>query len=323
MAAFLLDIGPGDEVVVPSFTFVSTANAFAVRGAKPVFADVRPDTLNVDPDSIAEKIGPRTKAVVLVHYAGVACDMDAVTTALGDREVAVVEDNAHGLFGRHRGRPLGTFGALAVQSFHATKNFSCGEGGALVLNDRRHLARAEILREKGTNRRAFFRGDVDKYTWVDEGSSYLPSELQAAVLLAQLEEREEIQARRAELFRSYERCLAPWAALHGVSLPHVPRYADSAHHFFHMLMPTAGDRDALLAHLREQGVQATFHYVPLHASPMGRHLGVAQGDCPVTEDVSERLIRLPFFTALTPDEQTMVIDLVTRFTPAGPSGGSR
>lgn len=313
MAALLLDVGPGDEVIMPSFTFVSTANAFALRGARPVFADIRSDTLNIDERQIERLITPRTKAIVVVHYAGVGCEMDAILDIAQQHGLAVVEDNAHGLFGRYRGKHLGSFGYLATQSFHETKNFSCGEGGALLINDPRYIERAEIVREKGTDRSRFFRGQVDKYTWVELGSSYLPSDLLAAVLLAQLERREQIQEQRARIFDGYNQQLAGWAAENDVSLPQVPPHCQQAFHMFYLIMPSLAERQALLAHLKEQGILAVFHYVPLHLSQMGRTLGSMPGDCPVTERVSERLVRLPFFTDLTDADLGEVVQAIHEF----------
>jgi dTDP-4-amino-4,6-dideoxygalactose transaminase len=313
LAALLLDVGPGDEVIIPSFTFVSTANAFALRGARPVFADIRPDTLNVDEAQLERLITPRTKAIVVVHYAGVACEMDAILDIAARHRLAVVEDNAHGLFGRYKDRYLGTFGALATQSFHETKNFSCGEGGALLINDPRFSERAEIMREKGTNRSRFFRGQVDKYTWVDLGSSYLPSDLLAAVLLAQLERRQQIQAARARIFAYYREQLAPWADANDVSLPYVPPACEQTYHMFYLIMPSLAARQALISHLKARGILAVFHYVPLHLSEMGRSFGGNPGDCPITEQLSERLVRLPFYTDLNDGDLAEVVQAIHAF----------
>ncbi len=314
MAALLLDVGPGDEVVLPSFTFPSTANAFVLRGARPVFVDVRPDTLNLDETLLADRLGPRTRAVVVVHYAGVAAALDAITALAAERGVPVVEDNAHGLFGRFRGRPLGSFGALATLSFHATKNLTCGEGGALLVNDPELCARAEIVREKGTDRSRFVRGEVARYSWVDVGSSYLPSELLAAVLLAQLESRDEVQAARRRVWERYLAGLADWAPANGVGLPRVPPECEPAYHLFYLLMPSAADRQRLIEHLRRRGVHATFHFQPLHLARMGRRFGGRPGELPVTESVSERLVRLPFFTALGDAEVDRVVAAVRDFS---------
>ena len=313
MSAILLDIEPGDEVIVPSFTFVSTVNAFVLRGAHPVFADVRPDTLNLDETRLEELVTTRTRAVVPVHYAGIACQMDAIMEIARVAGISVVEDNAHGLYGRFRDRPLGTFGDLATQSFHETKNFSCGEGGALLLNDERLVERAEIVREKGTNRSRFFRGEVDKYTWVDLGSSYLPSDLLAAILLGQLERRDEIQARRREIWTRYHRELKDWSTHRGVTQPSVPAGCDPAYHLYYLLLPSLQQRTAFIAHLKEHGIMSVFHYGPLHLSAMGRRFGGRRGQCPVTEDISDRLVRLPFFTDLRENEQERVIDAILEF----------
>jgi dTDP-4-amino-4,6-dideoxygalactose transaminase len=313
MAALLLDIQPGDEVIVPAFTFVSTVNAFVLRGATPVFADIRPDTLNMDEAQVGRLITSRTKAIVPVHYAGVGCEMDTIVAAAARDGVAVVEDNAHGLFGRYRGRYLGTIGALATQSFHETKNFICGEGGALIVNDARYADRAEIIREKGTNRSRFFRGQVDKYTWVDIGSSYLPSDILAAFLMAQLECRAQVQEKRRRIWERYYEQLGGWARDNGVQLPFVPQWCEQPYHMFYMLMPSLEDRQGMIAYLKEQGILSVFHYLPLHLSDMGRHFGGKPGDCPVTEDVSDRLLRLPFYNELTEAEQTAVIEAIKNY----------
>jgi dTDP-4-amino-4,6-dideoxygalactose transaminase len=313
MAALLLDLGPDDEVIVPSFTFVSTANAFALRRARPVFVDVRPDTLNLDETKLERLITPRTKAIVPVHYAGVACEMDVICEIAERHRVAVVEDNAHGLFGRYRGRWLGTLGSLATQSFHETKNFTSGEGGALLINDAALVERAEILREKGTDRTRFLRGEVDKYGWVELGSSYLLSDLLAAFLWGQLCERERVQERRRRIWERYDAELAPWAAASGSRRPTVPAHCEQSWHCFYLMLPSSTARAALTRHLRDRRIQAVSHYLPLHLSPMGRGFGGREGDCPVTEAVSERILRLPLFFELTEAEQDEVITAITRF----------
>lgn len=310
MSAILLDIQPGDEVIIPDFTFVSTVNAFVLRGAKPVFLDIRSDTLNLDESQLEGSISPRTKAIVPVHYAGVGCEMDSIMDIAARYGVAVVEDNAHGLFAKYKGKYLGTFGCMASQSFHETKNFTSGEGGALLINDPVLVERAEIIREKGTNRARFFRGQVDKYTWVDIGSSYLPSDILAAFLFAQLEQREKIQVRRRQVWEIYEAGLKDWADSHGVRLPCIPDHCEQSYHMFYMLLPTLELRQKLIAYLRERGVYSVFHYLPLHLSDMGQHFGGKFGDCPATERVSDQLIRLPFHNSLTSDEQEQVIDLI-------------
>jgi len=313
MTAILLDLGPGDEVIMPSFTFVSTANAFALRGARPVFADVRPDTLNIDERSLSDRISSRTKAIVVVHYAGVGCEMDEIGKIARDAGVPVIEDNAHGLMGTYRGQALGTFGAMATQSFHETKNLTCGKGGALLLNDSALFERAQIVREKGTNRTQFMQGQVDKYTWVDLGSSYLPSDLLSAFLLCQLEERARIQEMRGMIWRRYAENLASWSAREGVQLPTIPEGVEHTSHLFYLLLPTPADRTRFIEHLADRGVHAVFHYIPLNLSPKGRELGGVPGECPVAEDVSTRLVRLPFFTGLSETNQAYVIEMIEEF----------
>ncbi len=315
MSALLLRIKPGDEVIVPSFTFVSTVNAFVLHGAKPVFADVRPDTLNLDERQLESLITPRTRAIVPVHYAGVGCEMDTIMAIAARHGIPVVEDNAHGLFAKYKGRYLGTFGVMATQSFHETKNFTCGEGGALLINDDSLVERAEIIREKGTDRSLFYQGLVDKYSWRDIGSSYLPSGILAAFLLEQLRKREAIQAKRKQVFETYQAALSPWAAATGTALPTIPEHCEQAYHMFYMLLPTAAARTGLLRHLKEASITATFHYIPLHTSPKGMQLGGQVGQCPVTEDLSTRLIRLPFFNGLTMRQQERVIQSVLSFQP--------
>jgi dTDP-4-amino-4,6-dideoxygalactose transaminase len=314
MAALLLEIGPGDEVIVPSFTFVSVANAFVLRGAKPVFADIRRDTLNVDEAALDALITPRTKAIVVVHYAGVGCAMDGIMAVAAPRGIAVVEDTAHGLFGRYDGRPLGTIGRFGTLSFHSTKNLTCGEGGALVLNDPSDVARAEIIREKGTNRSAFFRGEVDRYTWVDLGSSYLMSDVLAAFLYAQLEAHETVQRERRERWMAYDAQLRDWAARQGVRTPVVPALCEQTYHIYYLLLSSFEERSAFIEHVGRHGIPAVFHYLPLHLSPMGRRFGGQAGDCRVAEDVSDRLVRLPLYNDMSSEEQGAVIDAVCSFT---------
>jgi len=313
MAALLLNIQAGDEVVIPSFTFVSTVNAFVLRGARPVFIDIHPDTLNLDERLLEGKLSPRTKAIVPVHYAGVGCEMDTIMKIARAHHIPVVEDNAHGLFGKFKGKYLGTFGSLGTQSFHETKNFSCGEGGALLINDPDLIERAEVIREKGTNRSRFFRGQVDKYTWVDIGSSFLPSDLLAAHLFAQLEVRPKIQTRRQEIWEYYFNNLQDWAAATGVRLPIIPKYVEQSFHMFYMLLPSLEKRQDLIAHLRALDIESVFHYLPLHLSKMGLQLGGRPGDCPVTERVSDQLVRLPFHNALTESEQARVVQAIRDF----------
>jgi dTDP-4-amino-4,6-dideoxygalactose transaminase len=313
MAAILLNCCPGDEVILPSFTFVSTANAFVLRGAKIVFSDIRSDTLNMDELRLEALVTPRTKAIVPVHYAGVACDMDAICAIAQRHGVAVVEDNAHALFARYKGRHTGTFGCLATQSFHETKNVTCGEGGALVVNHPELLERALIVREKGTNRSQFFRGQVDRYSWVDIGSSYLPSDLLAAFLFAQLEGRHQIQQKRRRIWEYYRDQLQGWATERGVHLPFVPPQCEQAFHMFYLVLPSLDYRQGLIAHLKTQGILSVFHYVPLHTSDMGLRWAARRSECPVTEDVSSRLLRLPFYNDLTEAEQARVVAEVTAF----------
>ncbi len=316
MTMLLADLQPGDEVICPCFTFVSTANAIALRGARPVFVDVRADTLNLDETLLEAAVTPRTRAIIVVHYAGVACEMDTILDVARRHNLVVVEDNAHGLFGRYKSQRLGTLGALSALSFHETKNVTCGEGGALLINDERYIERAEVIREKGTNRARFFRGQVDKYTWVDVGSSYLPSDLLAAYLLAQLESCAAIQTRRQTIWTTYQTELAGWADRSGVRLPIVPDYCEHPAHMFYMLMPSLEQRTRLIEHLRGYQVLAVFHYQPLHLSTMGLEAGGRVGQCPVTENVADRLVRLPLYFSLTDDEQHHVVDAITRFSVA-------
>ena len=314
MSALMVEARPGDEVIIPSFTFVSTANAFAMHGFTPIFADCRPDTLNVDEATIAPLIGPRTRAIVVMHYGGVACEMDRILALASRHSLVVVEDNAHGLFAKYKGRPLGSLGSLATQSFHETKNVTSGEGGALLVNAASLVGRAEVLREKGTNRSRFFRGEVDKYTWVDMGSNYLASEIQAAYLLAQLRASDLVQSMRTAIWNRYDGALKDWARANSVDRPTVPPHCEHPSHLYYLLMPTASARAQLIEHLKAQGILAVFHYLPLNVSPMGRKLGGAEGACPVVEDVSERLLRLPFYTSLSVDDQNDVIAAVQQFS---------
>lgn len=313
MAALLLDLRPGDEVILPSFTFVSTVNAFVLRGIRPVFADIRPDTLNLDETLLPGLISSRTRAIALVHYAGVACEMDRIMEIAAEHGLAVVEDNAHGLFGKYRGRPLGTFGRFGTLSFHETKNVTCGEGGALVINQAADIEGAEIVREKGTDRSRFFRGQVDKYSWVGLGSSYVLSDLLAAMLLAQLEQRDRIQARRQAIWENYMHGLTPWAAARGIRLPIVPPACEQSFHMFYLLLTDLHKRTDFIGYLRERGIYSVFHYVPLHLSSMGKTFGGKPGDCPVTEQMSDRLVRLPFHYSLTDEQQNLVIDAICHF----------
>jgi len=310
MAGILARLAPGDEVIVPDFTFVSTANAFALRGAIPVFVDVQPDTLNIDPEAIEAAITSRTRAVVVVHYGGVACNMEAIMLIVKRHDLILIEDAAHAIEASHRGRPLGSFGQMATFSFHETKNVQCGEGGALLINDHDLVARAEVVQEKGTNRSQFFRGEVDKYTWLDVGSSYLLSEVSSAFLWAQLEQVEAITAARRAIWDRYYEGLASLEEEGILHRPVVPSGSVHGAHMFYLLMETADLRDATLETLREHGVHAVFHYLPLHASPGGQRLGRPGGTTPVTEDVSARLLRLPLWVGLGDDGVRAVIAAV-------------
>lgn len=317
MTAMLLDLQPGDEVIVPSFTFCSTANAYALRGAVPVFVDCRPDTLNIDERLIEAAVTERTKAIVVVHYAGVACEMNTILDIAARHGLTVIEDNAHGLGGSYEGRALGSLGAMATQSFHETKNIQCGEGGALIFNDLSYHDRAEIIREKGTNRGQFFRGMVDKYRWVDIGSSYLPSDILAAYLTGQLEEFKEIQRQRSRVWRHYDTELADWATAQGIRQPVVPEGCEHPAHLYYLLLPDLAARQAMLQHLREQGIMATFHYQPLHSAPAGRTYGrTGPEGCPVTDDVADRLLRLPLFAGMRDDELARITHAVRSFEVA-------
>ena len=313
MSALLLNLEPGDEVILPSFTFVSTVNAFILRGAKPVFADIRLDTLNIDETRIEFLISEHTKAIYVVHYAGVGCEMDRILEIAQKHNLFVVEDNAHGLFGKYRGKFLGTFGCMATQSFHETKNISCGEGGALLINDPAFIERAEIIREKGTNRSRFFRGQVDKYTWVDLGSSYLPSDILSSILLSQLEEAQEIQHKRKLIWQNYQEGLADWAGSNNVHLPFIPDHCEQSFHMFYLLLPSLENRQGLISYLKNKKINAVFHYVPLHTSDMGKSFGYKAGDLPVTENVSDRLVRLPFYNDLKEKDQDFVIHTIRKY----------
>ena len=313
IAAILIDIKPGDEVIVPSYTFVSTVNAFVLRGANPVFADIRPDTLNIDESKIKSLITSRTKAIIPVHYAGIGCEMDKIMEIAKDSNLVVIEDNAHGLFGKYKGKYLGTFGEIATQSFHETKNFSCGEGGAIFLNHDKYINRAQIIREKGTNRSAFLDGQVDKYSWVDIGSSYLPSDLLAAFLFAQIERKEIIQNKRKIIWDKYKTHLESWAEKNKVILPYVPDYCDQAYHMFYLILENNELRNKFIMHLKNKGILAVFHYVPLHSSEMGLKLGNNISDCPITSDISSRLVRLPFYNNLSKNDQNHIIEAIKQF----------
>jgi dTDP-4-amino-4,6-dideoxygalactose transaminase len=313
LALMAIGLEPGDEVICPSFTFVSTANAALRVGARPVFADVEEQTLGLDAQDVERKLSPKTAAILPVHYAGIAPDMDRLTQIAKSRNLFVVEDAAQGLAASYKGRALGTLGDAGCFSFHETKNITCGEGGALALKDGELIERAEIIREKGTNRRAYLRGSVDKYTWVAEGSSFILSDVLAALLKAQLGRLDEIQARRAALSKSYRDALAPWAERRGIRLPPVLPDRKTNDHIFYLLYPDGEARDRSLAALRSEGIQAAFHYVPLHGSPFGRTFSEAK--LPVTDRVASTLVRLPLHPLLSEEEVGRVVDAVKRGTP--------
>ncbi len=309
MAAILADIQPGDEVIMPSFTFVSTANAVVLRGGVPVFVDIRPDTLNLDETQIEAAITPRTKAILPVHYAGVGCAMETIMAIAARHNLIVIEDAAHGILARYGGRELGAIGHLGCLSFHETKNVISGEGGALLVNDERFVQRAEIIREKGTNRSAFFRGEVDKYTWVDLGSSYLPNELTAAFLWAQMEEAYSITERRLAIWQTYHDAFAVLEVAGLVRRPVIPDGVIHNAHMYYLLLPDLETRTAFIDGLKAAGIHTVFHYVPLHSAPAGRRYSRTCGDLPVTTSVSERLVRLPLWIGVE-EYQEQIIDAV-------------
>jgi len=313
MAALLCDLKPGDEVIVPSFTFVSTVNAFVLRGVHPVFIDIRPDTKNIDEKLIEQAITNKTKAIVPVHYAGVSCEMDSINDIAKQNNLFVIEDAAQGVNAKYKNQYLGTLGDMGTYSFHETKNFICGEGGALVINNNKFIERAEILREKGTNRSQFFRGQVDKYTWVDIGSSYVPSDLLAAFLYGQLEQMDDINAKRKKIYHNYYNALKPLADKGLIELPVIPEHCESNFHMFYILLKDIQQRTELIAYLKSHSIHAVFHYVPLHSSPMGEKLGYKNGQLPVTESVSERLLRLPFYYELTENNIESISQKISEF----------
>ena len=306
MAAMLADVQPGDEVIMPSYTFVSTANAFVLRGAVPVFVDIRTDTLNLDERLIEAAITPKTRAIVPVHYAGVGCEMEAIMAIAAKHQLLVVEDAAQGVMSSYKGRPLGSIGDLAAVSFHETKNLISGEGGALLINNERFVERAEIIREKGTNRGQFFRGQVDKYTWVDIGSSYLPGEIIAAFLWAQMEEVEPITRRRLAMWNTYHQWFAEPERAGKLRRPVIPGHCTHNAHMYYILLPSLEQRMALIDSLRKSGVHSVFHYVPLHSAPAGRKFGRAVGDLAVTNDISDRLLRLPMWVGMEDDQADVI-----------------
>jgi len=313
MAALLCDLQPGDEVILPSYTFVSTANAFALRGAKLIFVDIRQDTKNLDERLVQEAISERTKVIVPVHYAGVGAEMDPIMACAREHGLTVVEDAAQGIQSSYKGKPLGGIGDLGAFSFHETKNFTCGEGGALLVNRDQFIERAEIIREKGTNRSQFFRGQVDKYTWVDIGSSYLPSDLLAAFLYAQLEHMEKITVKRRKIYELYLQVLTPLAEQGLIELPVTPPHCQSNYHMFYIILESESVRAALIDYLKERGILAVFHYVPLHTSPVGQGMGYRPGMLPITESVSDRLLRLPFYFELQEGEILEVVEAVGNY----------
>ena len=317
MAALLAGVGPGDEVVMPSFTFVSSASAVALRGATPVFVDVRPDTLNLDERAVADAVTERTRAIMPVHYAGVGCAMGELTAIAERHGLVVIEDAAHGIMASWDGRPLGSFGALGCLSFHETKNLTCGEGGALLVNDDTLVERAEVVQEKGTDRSRFFRGEVDRYTWVDLGSSFLASEINSAFLWAQFDEAERITADRMRIWRGYHERLEPLERDGLLRRPVVPAEAEHNAHMYYVLLPDRAARDALIADMSARGVHTVFHYVPLHSSPAGERLGRVSGPLPVTDDVSGRLVRLPLWPDLTEEQVEHVCHALAQSLGAG------
>jgi dTDP-4-amino-4,6-dideoxygalactose transaminase len=320
MAAMLCDLKPGDEVIMPSFTFSSTANAVVRCGGRPVFVDIRPDTLNLDESLVEAAITERTRAMIPIHYAGVGGEMDALMRTAEAHGLCVIEDAAQSVNAFYRDRPLGAIGHLGAYSFHYTKNYLCGEGGALAVNSPAMIERAEIIRDKGTNRKQFSRGEVDKYTWVDVGSSSAPSELVCAFLYAQLQQLDRITRRRREIYDFYYNCMEPLARQGLLRLPVIPDHCASNYHMFYVLLPEPAWRDALMNHLKAQGIQAVFHYIPLHSSPFGKTFGGAA--LPVTDEMSARLLRLPFFNDITEAEQAAVVDQVTTFLERTPARSS-
>ena len=313
ITAILADLQPGDEVIMPSYTFVSTANAFVLRGVVPVFVDIRSDTLNIDEARIEEAITDKTKAIVVVHYAGVACEMDTIMEIANKHKLLVIEDDAQGLGSSYKGRPLGSIGHLAAVSFHETKNIISGEGGALLVNSPQFSERAEMIREKGTNRSQFFRGQVDKYTWVEVGSSYLPSELVAAFLWAQMEEADAITTRRLDIWNTYHQWFASLEEQGKVRRPVIPSDCKHNAHMYYLLLPDLEQRTAFIASLKEQGIGAVFHYVPLHNSPMGKKYGRISGDMKNTQELSDRLVRLPLWLGLEEDIVGVIQQIINVF----------
>jgi len=314
MSSVLMNFKQDDEVIVPSYTFVSTALAFVMHGAKPVFADVREDTLNIDETKISSLITKNTRAIVVVHYAGVACEMDEILKIANKHDLVVIEDNAHGLFGKYKNKPLGAIGHLSTLSFHETKNISCGEGGALIVNDLSYYERSMIVREKGTNRQKFLQGEIDKYSWVDKGSSYVMSDVLAAILYGQLIDSYEIQKKRAEIWRYYFESLSSWADSLGVKLPFVPKHCEQAYHMFYLLLPAERDRARFIEHMNKNNIKVTTHYVPLHQSVMGREIITDNAfELSVTDNIASRVVRLPLYYSLSNDQIEKIVTCVQVF----------
>jgi len=307
MSAILIDLKPNDEVIIPSYTFVSTANAVLLRNAKIVFSDIEPDTLNIDPLDVENKITDKTKAIYPVHYAGVSCKMEELQKIANKNDLIIVEDAAQGVNAKYKNKYLGTIGSIGCFSFHETKNYICGEGGAILINEKAFIERAEIIREKGTNRNKFFRGEIDKYTWIDVGSSYIGSDLLAAFLWAQFENLDDIQHKRKKIFDLYYEGLSELAEEGLLRLPTIPSYSDSNYHMFYIILKNETLRNKLLKRLKQLNINAVFHYIPLHLSPMGLKLGYNKGDFPLTEDLSSRLVRLPMYYELSDSEIDYII----------------
>jgi len=315
LASYALDLKRGDEVIVPSYTFSSTVNAILLVGAKPVFADIQEETLNIDPEDIRRKLTPRTKAIYPVHYAGVSCDMKQIMEIAEEKDIKVVEDAAQGVNAKYKNKYLGTIGDFGCYSFHETKNYVCGEGGALLINtdDQAMAERVEIIREKGTNRSKFFRGEVDKYTWVDIGSSYLPSDILAAFLYAQFEKLDEIQEKRMRIWNAYYSALKPFEDEGKIRLPIIPHYLEHNAHLFYIIFENENTRNSIMKELKNKGILAVFHYIPLHSSPMGISLGNREGDLLVTENLSKRLLRLPLYAGMKEEEVKYIISFLSAF----------
>ncbi len=314
MSAILLNLLPGDEIIVPSYTFVSSALAFYMHGAKIVFADIRPNTLNIDESKIEVLITKNTRAIVVVHYAGVACEMKSIMHIADQYQLYVIEDNAHGLYGQYQDRKLGTIGHMATQSFHETKNISCGEGGALILTKPDLYERAEIIREKGTNRSRFFRDEIDKYTWVDKGSSYVLSDILAAILYHQLNSSEKIQKKRKTIWETYNKELNNWCSDNKVTQPYVPKHCDQTYHMYYLLFPDLIARTKFISYLSDNGISASFHYQPLHTSDFGKQFSTDEIDiCPITTNICDRIVRLPLYYNMSEKKLLFVIKMITAF----------